>query len=394
MTKRARKVIFILFFIGFFVTAPAIVLYTAGYRYNFGTGHIVQTGVLSIISTPKGGSISLDGERVRSSTPALLKNILPGDHHVLVEKSGYISWEKTLTVESRSTTFADDLVLFLKTEPVLIREMSPAATSINPTSGRIAYAQTEGQWTEIWIHDPVTKEETLVSRLPIGSGTHVALEWPYASSILSIRTTIGAKTTIRYVDADSGETVDALSNEKFDLSVLADRVAVSRRTGDTNVVLAYVALGSYEFCASPDDIVMLEDSERKRVVLIRAEGGDQPILLNANASFWEWEPNGKRLLYSDGYDLHVYDAASHTDSTITRLSAAVTDVAWYPEHAIVLYAQDDAVYATELDHRGGRNTIRLVTGSGMNTLHVLQDTLYFFGRINETNGVYARLLTQ
>ena len=79
---------FLVFLAGFFIAAPLVVLYTAGYRYNFGTGRIVQTGVLSIDSTPKGAAIFLDGDRLRPSSPALLKNVLPGDHRVRVEKDG------------------------------------------------------------------------------------------------------------------------------------------------------------------------------------------------------------------------------------------------------------------------------------------------------------------
>jgi len=395
MKKRTREVIFLIFFIGFLIAAPIVVLYTAGYRYNFGTGQIVQTGVLSLSSTPKNAVVSLDGNPTRASTPILLKNILPGNHRVRVEKAGYSAWEKNLAVESRSTTFADDIVLFLETDPSLLRETSLTTTRFHSETGRAAYARTEGQWTEIWTYDPKTTEETLVNRISTDSNARVELDWPRAdSSVLSIRTVAGGKTTVAYVDANTGNALDSLPDSDVDLSVLTDRVAVSRRDEGTasNVILAYVPLGSYELKPSPDGIVMLEDAVRRRVVLVRADGGDQPILLNANASFWEWEPNGKRLLYSDGFDLHVYDASTHTDTTITRLSSAVTGVAWYPAHATVLYAQADAVYAAELDHRDGRNTVRLVTGTNLGIMHVQDTSLYFFGTLNEKSGLFARVL--
>lgn len=392
MMKRTRRAVFLIFFIGFFVAAPLVVLYTAGYRYHFGTGRIVQTGVFSISSTPKAAAISLNGKRQRATTPALLKNVLPGDHRVRVEKDGYSAWEKTLTVESRTTTFADDIMLFLESEPLLVRETSLAGMRFNAKTERAAYAQTEGQWTEIWTFDLATAQERLVSRLPVGQDARVELDWPREDSTLSIRTTVRGKTTVLFVDTDTGETLDAPADVAIDLSVLADRVAVSRREGDANVVLAYVPLGSYELRRAPDGIIMLFDTNRRRIVLVRAEGGDQPILLNVDAAVWEWEPDGKRLLYSDGFDLHLYDAATHTDATITRLSSAVTGVAWIPGHATVLYAQDNAIYAAELDHRDGRNVVRLLTGSGLGTMHAYRSTLYFFGTSNETSGLFARLL--
>lgn len=392
MNRPARKAIFVVFLLFFCVTAPLVVLYTAGYRYDFGTGRIVQTGVFSISSTPKGASIVLDGTPSGATTPALLKNVMPGNHRVRVEKSGYSFWEKNLAVESRATTFADDITLFLETEPGLLRETSLAATGFNPLNGRAAYAQTEGQWTEIWTFDPSGSEESLVSRVPAAANAGVELKWPYGSSVLAIQTGTGAAAATAYVDADTGTKLDAPAVTGFDLSVLDDRVAVSRRDGDSNVILAYVPLGTYTIHSSPDGIVTLEDAAHERVVLVRSEGGDQPILLNADATVWEWEPGGRRLLYSNGFDLHVYDAQTHSDATITRLSSEITGVAWYPDHATVLYAQEDAIYAAELDPRDVRNTVRLVTGSNLSSMHAQRSTLYFFGTINETSGLYAREL--
>jgi hypothetical protein len=392
MNLRTRKMLFLLFSVCFAVAAPAVVLYTAGYRYSFGTGRIVQTGLLSLASVPKGAFIALDGDRARAVTPALLKNVLPGDHAVRVEKDGYSAWEKTLTVWSRQTTFADDIMLFLNAEPALLRATTASAAGFDPVTGRATYAETTGQWTEIWTYDPFTGGNTLVGRLPIGEEARIAFDWPNGDSVLAVRASTEGVTKIHYVDAATGQAVEAPSPNEVRLSALEDRVAVSRRSGDANDILAYIPSGSYELRRAPDGIVMLEDTERKRVVLVRAEGGDQPILLNAAASFWEWEPGGARLLYSDGFDLHVYDAVAHADSTITRLSSAVTGVTWYPEHGTVLYAQDDAVHAAELDHRGRRNVVTLMTGSGLGPMRVLRATLYAFGTVNETSGLHARPL--
>ena len=391
MRRRSRKVIFVIFLVVFFISAPAVVLYTAGYRYDFGTGRIVQTGILSVSSTPKGAQILMDGTATGFSSPAVIKNVLPGDHRIRLEKTGYSSWEKVLPVTSRSTTFADDVVLFVEAEPALVRETPLFATGINDSNGRAAYVRTEGEWTEVWTLDPATNADTLISRLPASRNQDVSVDWPFETSVLSIRVSENDKPLVQYVDADTGAAVEQ-PDSGIDLSMLDDRVAVSHRDGDTNVVLAYVPLGTYETHPSPEGIITLVDVIRGRVILIRSQGGDQPILLNANASFWKWEPNGSRLLYSDGFDLHVYDAAAHSDLTVTRLSYAITGVAWDPGHAIVLYAHEDGIYAVELDRRGERNTVRLASGSNLGVMNVHRSTLYFFGTVNGKSGLFARPL--
>jgi len=52
-----RRYIFLLFLLSFFILAPLIVLYTAGYRYNITTGTVLRTGILSAASTPKGAAV-------------------------------------------------------------------------------------------------------------------------------------------------------------------------------------------------------------------------------------------------------------------------------------------------------------------------------------------------
>lgn len=394
MTKRSRGVIFLAFLAAFLLSAPIVVLYTAGYRYNFSSGRIVQTGVLSLNSVPRGANISIDGDALRPTTPSLVKNVLPGEHLVRVEAGAYSAWEKTLVVESRSTTFADDIVLFLDEPPAFVRDAELEAVSISQADAKAAYAQSEGQWTEIWTYDPTTGEDTLVSRLPAGDAGDIDLSWREDGAVLSVESGDARARATTLVDAATGAPIEAAAETDIELTTAADRVVVSRKRDGSSEILAYLPIGDYETRDAPEGIVTLEDVARGRVVLVKAAGGDQPILLNASASEWQWEPNGTRILYSDGFDLHVYDAAAHTDETITRLSSAVTGVAWYPGHSYVLYAQDDAIYAAELDHRDRRNVTRLVSGSGLGTFQSdpRGRVVYFFGTVDGTTGLFSRRL--
>jgi hypothetical protein len=218
----------------------------------------------------------------------------------------------------------------------------------------------------------------------------IDLDWREDGTVLAIGSGEGERVTT-LVDAATGAPFEAAETD-IELTVAADRVVVSRRNDGASEILAYLPLGAYELRGAPEGFVMLEDSARHRVTLVNAAGGDRPILLNAGATEWQWEPNGTRMLYSDGFDLHVYDPATHTDETITRLSSAITGVAWYPGHSYVFYAQDDAVYAAELDHRDRRNVTKLVSGSGLGAFQsdARGETLYFFGTVGGVTGLFSK----
>lgn len=392
MKTGTRRILFLSFLAAFLIAAPAVVLYTAGYRYSFSAGRIVQTGILSLGSVPKGASIFVDGESIGSVTPSVVKNILPGEHAVRLEKTGYSTWGKTLSVASRETTFADDVVLFLSDAPTRTRETPLTAVRVNPENGSAAYAKGEGQWTEIWIDDPRDGTERLVSRLSLSGSTSLALTW-LSGSVLSIESS-GKTRVVTLVDAATGAPVDTSWPEGLSLAASGDRVAVSRKNGNASEILAYVPAGAYQFADAPDGILLLTDTVRDRVVLVNARGGDQPILLNASAVSFQWEPGGRRLLYTDGFDLHVYDASTHSDETITRLSTPITGVGWYPDHGYVLYALSDAIEAVELDHRDQRNVTRLVEGANLGSFAVDQSgrALSFFGTVDGASGLFAKRL--
>ena len=274
MKKRTRRTLFIVFLGAFLVTAPLVVLYTAGYRYNFGTGRVVQTGVLSVSSIPKGAEILLDGTDEGVATPSLLKNVFPGDHELSAVKDGYSSWKKTLPVESKKTTFADDIVLFFNAPASIIRNTDLRAVSLNVQGTKAAYAATKGQWTEIWIDSLSNGSETLVSRLPVGTEATIRFDWLEDGSVLSTTASDRGTDTVTLVYTDTGTAVASLPASDITLSPSADRVAVSRSHGESNEILAYVPFGEYVVESGPTGLIQLEDRSRGRLVLVQPSGGD------------------------------------------------------------------------------------------------------------------------
>lgn len=116
-----RKALFFLFVGIFFVSAPLVVLYTAGYRFNRTNNTVSQTGTLSIASTPRGAASYVNGEDINDATPAVLQRLSSGTRTVKLTKDGYHDWERTVNVESGSTTYVT-APLFASEESVLLAQ--------------------------------------------------------------------------------------------------------------------------------------------------------------------------------------------------------------------------------------------------------------------------------
>lgn len=61
-------------------------------------GMDLETSSISIKSAPEGAEISLDGKFV-GSTPSTLR-VKSGDHTISIKKSGFVTWERTMTLNS------------------------------------------------------------------------------------------------------------------------------------------------------------------------------------------------------------------------------------------------------------------------------------------------------
>jgi len=131
MTLTTRRIIAIIFFVLFMVSAPMLILYTAGFRYNFKKTQLTKTGALVIDSEPSGAFVYLNEQKIKSKTPVRLNNILPDEYSIKIEKSGYFPWNKKLNILTQETTFAEDIVLFKKSVPETIKEQTDKSAWLN-----------------------------------------------------------------------------------------------------------------------------------------------------------------------------------------------------------------------------------------------------------------------
>jgi len=127
MSKKLR--FFILFFgtLLFIITAPILIAYSIGYRYDFENKRVVKKGVLVLWAENSDVEILINDEKIENTetkSSGLINKylnskgslfeieLLPGSYTIKLQKEGYVAWEKRLNIKSGYATIADGIHLF------------------------------------------------------------------------------------------------------------------------------------------------------------------------------------------------------------------------------------------------------------------------------------------
>lgn len=118
MSKKTRAILFIVCLFFFLLTAPSVILYSQGYRFDWEKKKITQTGAFYFKVSPKNADIYINGKFKKRTSgitdSVLIKNLLPNRYEVEITstKEGYYSWKKTLEIKEKQATEAKNIILF------------------------------------------------------------------------------------------------------------------------------------------------------------------------------------------------------------------------------------------------------------------------------------------
>lgn len=370
MSKSLRLILFLIFLFAFLVSAPIVVLYTAGYRFDITHGRIVHTAVLNISSEPRNARVLVDEVVTSEKTPAVIETILPGEHLVGLQKESYLPWETRRSFESREALVLDPIILFLDTQPELQQTFSAAITSVHAQTNRFAYATQESSWLEVWIVDTSTRQTKLLMRLPHSATSSYVLKFSANGMYLALIETHGSQQDVSVTRVNDGTTVELPDDPRdaeeellpffqqpltttggrfVTLTESNNRTVLSYQEEEAASIITYLPLGDYTFVTAPQGLIALSESRHNRLILLDPQNREQPILLNEEAVLWKWNASQDVLLYSSGYDIKRYDRSAHETQTITRMSTPIDGLDWYPKGSSALYQTHGEIVALNLD---------------------------------------------
>lgn len=110
--RLARKLLFYCFTAAYLIGCPLTIAYALGYLYEPGTEHgLVQTGLISLSTTPPGATVYLNNKRYTKKTPAILRGLLPGEYQVRVALREHRSWSRAVTVQGAKAAAHERILL-------------------------------------------------------------------------------------------------------------------------------------------------------------------------------------------------------------------------------------------------------------------------------------------
>lgn len=449
MDIRIRRVITIVFFLVFFIVSPFLLLYSSGYRYDFKRGAILRTGNIFIEAPDlREATIYLDGQPYSEllTKKLFIKNLLPGEYLVRIEKEGSYTWEKKLRVEPTLTTFVKDLILFTKHEPTVEIKKNIQDFSISPDKKLMAYLTVENGVQNVSIYNLEYPQEELIFQDPVNEP--IQLEWATSSNKILVTTKdkamvfktssfpIGTGISIAKKEHDltrwdnqsdnfvyiasvnSINKYDLVTNtpEKIyqvleatdkitDLQIESSNIiAIENDAQNTKVELIN--------SASPSQIAALPLSENyfisewtgnyltvinrdlNKINLIRIKNGlDTSEILKENiitldGSQATFSNDQQKLLITNDFELSYLDVNTRQVNLVSRFGQSIKKAMWYDDNQHVIINLDNKIIISDLSINTEKGTIQVTDGKNLNNAHLLNEKFLFFtGEVKSQQGL-------
>jgi hypothetical protein len=105
-----KKFLFFGAILSLFILFAILSLFLAGYIINLEKRKIEQTGAIYVKTFPQKAKVTIDKKINKEKSPfsgtLFIKNLLPKEYHLLVQKEGFYSWEKKLKVKEQKVETA------------------------------------------------------------------------------------------------------------------------------------------------------------------------------------------------------------------------------------------------------------------------------------------------
>lgn len=411
----------------FFVVAPLLLFYTAGYRYNLKKASVEKFGTLIIDSSPSNADITINDRLTTETSPATFQELAPGWHRVRVSKEGYTTWEKTLEVRAERATFANRIHLFQASPtPQLIAEgdvrqlaSAPdgesllALEALSASGTRAFFVQprgklgdetrlsdamsdtTEIRWQKdgraVLLNDPNTTSDALLRLTSRGiAPTSTSFEsghWEGADLVQTASTSFlywNARTGVFRIENRPTSTLDQLGSLHLLTTTSGSKLAVEKAFSTQMIDLPF---GAWSFYDETPRTPLLYDGSR---FLWVDTGSTSPRLTLFEAQALRWTPanvSPASALLIAGNELLVW-TPGQDPLLLLRQSTPIREVAWHESGDGLFFATDTDIQYLELDPRGGHVRHTLATFDHLQDIDLLGTTLYVAGRMNGQSGLW------
>jgi len=384
MTKRTRTILFSICLVLFFLISPLVFFYSQGYRIDFQTKKISQTGALFLKVWPKSVQIYLNEKPVKRTDfvfgSALIENLLPKKYKVRIEKEGYFLWEKELEIKEKEVTEAKNIILIPKAPN--FRNLSKGINNFyfSPDGKKVILKETEGGRWALKLYEPerdvkshLIKEEDISRK----KSDLISLEFSQNSKEISLE--IGLKEEVKNFLLEIDK-IPPILTEKEPLLPFED-VLTYEKIGET---LYYLDKTGHLFKdkekLTENPFSLKSETEYKLSVLkenIFLQ--EEKILYYFNPVLKSFEkffesvnslkisPDFKKIVYFSDYEIWIFFLEEMYDQPqkkagerifLTRFSEKIGDCFWYSSYYLI-FNIGDKIKIAEIDERDRINIVDL-----------------------------------
>jgi len=419
-----RRILPVIFIIGFLALAPVIIFYTSGYRWNPKKGKVERYGTVIFDTTPTGAKIAVDGRDIADETPVTIQDMPPGSHRFDLSRDGFTSWSKTLDVLPEKVTFINNIWLWKKSSPALAFATDLAALSLSPDGARALlvsasptkaivvdtsdnstvnlaiepgeFESRDVTWSDNGRYAAIGARASGKTQWLIDSfGQRAPLKLPPADYRWNGSTLVGndGKSMISIEGSDFSLGRTPLPQGTHDVSDLAE---LKTATGTPNLVYILanrpeqglvLPPGDWRFNFFGKDQAFLKDGRnwlaleyKKQPPEYRTAQGDrlQPITIKKQTTY----------LIVNGTELWTWSGSADPE-LILRQGEPIIGAAWHHDGYDLFFATGKGVFALELDPRDGRLVTRLADFDRIRGFAAFGKKLFILGEKDGQSGLWT-----
>lgn len=398
MKRSYRRALFFVALLVFIAITPVVILYALGYRTSWTSADPIPVGVLLIESEPSRARIFAN-EKYIGLSPHALSNLRADSVKLRVEKTGYTTWQKTLSVNPGRATEVRDIRLFPETKQSRLIASNARLVSVSPNRRLLAVIHdnnTLGIYDQageivsapqVIRHAPQqmlwspNSDALLLSMAKVPEYWYVSVGQRQPPSMLPDLT--GGKSVVwdpripgRLLYLDQANTLHAY-NVLSQVQVVLIHNIVSFATSTSyiygvgtgeNTIVRYTLQGQ-----ATDSTYNLPDGKLTKLLI--TPQNNIAVLIDED-SVWvvqddekfssiatdiatiTWSPSGQVLLLATDTSMYVYNVNDKRTTLplqqlilVQRLSRPIATPEWFAGSRHLLYQVDDEVWIVETDVR-------------------------------------------
>lgn len=196
-----RRATLILFIALFLILSPLIIMYTAGYRYDWANGLLKETGAISIDIEPPEANVFLNGIKLKETMPIRLNNIAPGRYNLSLSASGYYDWTKEIDVKNKQTVYIKEVSLIKKSKPQILISGNIQTFALSNDYKYLIYLTQKANNTEAWLWNTTNHSSVILARL--NTLDPMTITWSKNSDYVTIANQNSPYKNLLFLDATS-----------------------------------------------------------------------------------------------------------------------------------------------------------------------------------------------